>query len=288
MRVALAPWQCLSLCSASRWRSFLPVMLHLACSPALHPPSRELLHIPGSMGNPVGKGADGVTAILQLFKGKFYHCLGVDIRNITNRSDCVAANYKWVHHKYNFDNLGQVSVPAAPVSGGSPAQGLSPPIGTSPRDTDAVLGKPDPWVRRDGYLAWVPMQKLCHYCVGIRVMLTGCGGKKSGGSKELDFLFPPATKQMFFTTSLPWWVWLHMASCPPSLSSTGEGAGFDVCRDTGRKSISMLCVLERKPMIFFSPACQMHLLHICFALCVAGSDVPLCSGFQGWLGQYYV
>lgn len=47
---------------------------------------------------------------LQLFKGKFYHCLGVDIRNITNRSDCMAANYKWVHHKYNFDNLGQVNV----------------------------------------------------------------------------------------------------------------------------------------------------------------------------------
>ncbi|KFW87312.1 Voltage-dependent T-type calcium channel subunit alpha-1I, partial [Manacus vitellinus] len=44
---------------------------------------------------------------VQLFKGKFYHCLGVDIRNITNRSDCMAANYKWVHHKYNFDNLGQ-------------------------------------------------------------------------------------------------------------------------------------------------------------------------------------
>lgn len=46
----------------------------------------------------------------QLFKGKFYHCLGVDTRNITNRSDCVAANYRWVHHKYNFDNLGQVSL----------------------------------------------------------------------------------------------------------------------------------------------------------------------------------
>ncbi|KAL7982431.1 hypothetical protein Chor_010029, partial [Crotalus horridus] len=44
---------------------------------------------------------------VQLFKGKFYHCLGVDIRNITNRSDCMAANYKWVHQKYNFDNLGQ-------------------------------------------------------------------------------------------------------------------------------------------------------------------------------------
>lgn len=48
----------------------------------------------------------------QLFKGKFYHCLGVDTRNITNRSDCVAANYRWVHHKYNFDNLGQVSTPS--------------------------------------------------------------------------------------------------------------------------------------------------------------------------------
>lgn len=47
----------------------------------------------------------------QLFKGKFYHCLGVDTRNITNRSDCVAANYRWVHHKYNFDNLGQVCEP---------------------------------------------------------------------------------------------------------------------------------------------------------------------------------
>uniref|UniRef100_A0A8D2LN47 Calcium voltage-gated channel subunit alpha1 I n=1 Tax=Varanus komodoensis TaxID=61221 RepID=A0A8D2LN47_VARKO len=44
---------------------------------------------------------------VQLFKGKFYHCLGGDIRNITNRSDCMAASYKWVHHKYNFDNLGQ-------------------------------------------------------------------------------------------------------------------------------------------------------------------------------------
>ncbi|KAM9228779.1 voltage-dependent T-type calcium channel subunit alpha-1I [Dugong dugon] len=44
---------------------------------------------------------------VQLFKGKFYHCLGVDTRNITNRSDCMAANYRWVHRKYNFDNLGQ-------------------------------------------------------------------------------------------------------------------------------------------------------------------------------------
>ncbi|XP_058624430.1 voltage-dependent T-type calcium channel subunit alpha-1I isoform X1 [Onychostoma macrolepis] len=44
---------------------------------------------------------------VQLFKGKFYYCLGLDVRNITNKSDCLLANYKWVHHKYNFDNLGQ-------------------------------------------------------------------------------------------------------------------------------------------------------------------------------------
>uniref|UniRef100_H3D515 Calcium voltage-gated channel subunit alpha1 I n=1 Tax=Tetraodon nigroviridis TaxID=99883 RepID=H3D515_TETNG len=44
---------------------------------------------------------------VQLFKGKFFYCLGPDIRNITNKSDCLQANYKWVHHKYNFDNLGQ-------------------------------------------------------------------------------------------------------------------------------------------------------------------------------------
>lgn len=44
----------------------------------------------------------------QLFKGKFFVCIGEDTRNITNRSDCHLANYKWVRHKYNFDNLGQV------------------------------------------------------------------------------------------------------------------------------------------------------------------------------------
>uniref|UniRef100_A0A3Q4HDD5 Voltage-dependent T-type calcium channel subunit alpha n=1 Tax=Neolamprologus brichardi TaxID=32507 RepID=A0A3Q4HDD5_NEOBR len=44
---------------------------------------------------------------VQLFKGKFFICHGEDIRNITNKSDCVQASYKWVRHKYNFDNLGQ-------------------------------------------------------------------------------------------------------------------------------------------------------------------------------------
>ncbi|XP_034960252.2 voltage-dependent T-type calcium channel subunit alpha-1G isoform X2 [Zootoca vivipara] len=44
---------------------------------------------------------------VQLFKGKFFVCQGEDTRNITNRSDCAEASYKWVRHKYNFDNLGQ-------------------------------------------------------------------------------------------------------------------------------------------------------------------------------------
>uniref|UniRef100_A0A7N6AEG1 Voltage-dependent T-type calcium channel subunit alpha n=1 Tax=Anabas testudineus TaxID=64144 RepID=A0A7N6AEG1_ANATE len=44
---------------------------------------------------------------VQLFKGKFFICQGEDVRNITNKSDCVQASYKWVRHKYNFDNLGQ-------------------------------------------------------------------------------------------------------------------------------------------------------------------------------------
>ncbi|XP_072348668.1 LOW QUALITY PROTEIN: voltage-dependent T-type calcium channel subunit alpha-1I [Scyliorhinus torazame] len=44
---------------------------------------------------------------VQLFKGKFYYCQGHDTRNVTNRSDCLLANYRWIHHKYNFDNLGQ-------------------------------------------------------------------------------------------------------------------------------------------------------------------------------------
>ncbi|XP_064856754.1 voltage-dependent T-type calcium channel subunit alpha-1I-like [Oncorhynchus nerka] len=44
---------------------------------------------------------------VQLFKGKFYYCLGLEVKNITNKSDCLQANYRWVHHKYNFDNLGQ-------------------------------------------------------------------------------------------------------------------------------------------------------------------------------------
>ncbi|KAJ8399753.1 hypothetical protein AAFF_G00408580 [Aldrovandia affinis] len=44
---------------------------------------------------------------VQLFKGKFFVCQGEDTKNITNKSECKMFNYKWVRHKYNFDNLGQ-------------------------------------------------------------------------------------------------------------------------------------------------------------------------------------
>ncbi|KAK2894015.1 voltage-dependent T-type calcium channel subunit alpha-1H isoform X2 [Channa argus] len=42
---------------------------------------------------------------VQLFKGKFYHCEGLDTKNITNKSDCLQAHYRWIRRKYNFDNL---------------------------------------------------------------------------------------------------------------------------------------------------------------------------------------
>uniref|UniRef100_A0A4W6CSD2 Voltage-dependent T-type calcium channel subunit alpha n=1 Tax=Lates calcarifer TaxID=8187 RepID=A0A4W6CSD2_LATCA len=44
---------------------------------------------------------------VQLFKGKFFKCQGENVTHINNKSDCLQANYKWVRHKYNFDNLGQ-------------------------------------------------------------------------------------------------------------------------------------------------------------------------------------
>ncbi|KAJ8001628.1 hypothetical protein DPEC_G00171450 [Dallia pectoralis] len=44
---------------------------------------------------------------VQFFKGKFYHCVGKDVRNITNKTGCLQANYQWINQKYNFDNLGK-------------------------------------------------------------------------------------------------------------------------------------------------------------------------------------
>ncbi|KAM6940369.1 voltage-dependent T-type calcium channel subunit alpha-1H-like [Xenentodon cancila] len=44
---------------------------------------------------------------VQLFKGKFFHCEGLNVTNITNKTECLQAGYRWVRRKYNFDNLGQ-------------------------------------------------------------------------------------------------------------------------------------------------------------------------------------
>ncbi|XP_070765049.1 voltage-dependent T-type calcium channel subunit alpha-1I-like [Enoplosus armatus] len=44
---------------------------------------------------------------VQLFKGKFHYCVGQDTRNITNKADCLSANYRWERKVYNFDNLPQ-------------------------------------------------------------------------------------------------------------------------------------------------------------------------------------
>ncbi|XP_064239048.1 voltage-dependent T-type calcium channel subunit alpha-1I-like isoform X2 [Aotus nancymaae] len=38
---------------------------------------------------------------VQIFKGKFHHCLGMDTRNITDRSDHMTTNYRWVRHITN-------------------------------------------------------------------------------------------------------------------------------------------------------------------------------------------
>uniref|UniRef100_A0A3Q3X2V5 Ion transport domain-containing protein n=1 Tax=Mola mola TaxID=94237 RepID=A0A3Q3X2V5_MOLML len=43
-------------------------------------------------------------------QGKFYHCEGLDLKNITNKSDCLQANYRWIRRKYNFDNLALMSL----------------------------------------------------------------------------------------------------------------------------------------------------------------------------------
>lgn len=45
---------------------------------------------------------------VQLFKGKFFYCDGLNVSNITNKTECLEAGYHWIRRKYNFDNLGQV------------------------------------------------------------------------------------------------------------------------------------------------------------------------------------
>ncbi|XP_015590684.1 voltage-dependent T-type calcium channel subunit alpha-1G isoform X2 [Cephus cinctus] len=45
---------------------------------------------------------------VQLFKGAFYYCDGPDIKNVRNRTDCLADKRNaWLNRKYNFDDLGK-------------------------------------------------------------------------------------------------------------------------------------------------------------------------------------
>uniref|UniRef100_A0A5S6PYG9 Voltage-dependent T-type calcium channel subunit alpha n=1 Tax=Trichuris muris TaxID=70415 RepID=A0A5S6PYG9_TRIMR len=43
-----------------------------------------------------------------LFKGKMWHCVGPNVANVVNKTDCLSDPHnRWVNHRYNFDNLGQ-------------------------------------------------------------------------------------------------------------------------------------------------------------------------------------
>ncbi|KYQ53200.1 Voltage-dependent T-type calcium channel subunit alpha-1I [Trachymyrmex zeteki] len=45
---------------------------------------------------------------VQLFKGAFYYCDGPDIKNVRNKTDCLADKRNmWLNRKYNFDDLGK-------------------------------------------------------------------------------------------------------------------------------------------------------------------------------------
>ena len=44
---------------------------------------------------------------IQLFKGKFYYCVGKNIQNILTKKECLLnAKNKWINKEQNFDNLG--------------------------------------------------------------------------------------------------------------------------------------------------------------------------------------
>ena len=47
--------------------------------------------------------------LLQLFKGKFYHCKDASYPDVKSREDCERKSHDWVNKEYNFDNLAKVS-----------------------------------------------------------------------------------------------------------------------------------------------------------------------------------
>lgn len=45
---------------------------------------------------------------VQLFKGTFFYCEGINIKHVKNKSDCLSIpGNVWVNRKYNFDDLGK-------------------------------------------------------------------------------------------------------------------------------------------------------------------------------------
>ena len=46
------------------------------------------------------------------------------MKNITNKSDCLQAGYRWIRRKYNFDNLIQVRVNGLRTEGLAKRQSL--------------------------------------------------------------------------------------------------------------------------------------------------------------------
>lgn len=43
-----------------------------------------------------------------MFKGTFFYCDGPNIKNVRNKTDCLADKRNvWVNRKYNFDDLGK-------------------------------------------------------------------------------------------------------------------------------------------------------------------------------------
>ncbi|XP_066907873.1 voltage-dependent T-type calcium channel subunit alpha-1G isoform X3 [Halyomorpha halys] len=45
---------------------------------------------------------------VQMFKGSFFYCEGPNIKNVKNKTDCLAiVGNQWINRKYNFDDLGK-------------------------------------------------------------------------------------------------------------------------------------------------------------------------------------
>ncbi|XP_055304336.1 voltage-dependent T-type calcium channel subunit alpha-1G [Sitodiplosis mosellana] len=45
---------------------------------------------------------------VQLFKGTFYYCEGINVKHVKNKTDCLSIpGNQWINRKYNFDDLGK-------------------------------------------------------------------------------------------------------------------------------------------------------------------------------------